>query len=418
MGRTIRTECMNGKISLHSTHIDGNRVEFDYTVSKELSCLFDKQCKFFYEYMFDIDCQSIPKSILNVPFVMNIMPLIWISDSVLEVSVLDKRFYDCLEDIKKGFQRVYPKVKFKGTLLVDKLEENSYPTYGRNTIFFTGGVDATASLINNLSKKPQPFYILGADVKLDDTDNIVAAERDVSLNTENFGLTCKFIRSSVRFFYDGVKITEVYEKKLKDSWWHGAQHSIGMLSLMAPYAYAEKIETCIIAASFTKESEGKINCVSYPFIDEALCFGNTKCYHDGYDMTRQDKINLISNYGSQNNIRMMLRVCFTPQKGENCNYCEKCMRTIMSLTATGANPNNYGFQVNKDVYVAIHKYLSSHFLYHTAHWKKIKNEFKKNREKWEKDENVAWIFDIKFNSFKLYWMLLKNKFKRVIGYRS
>ncbi len=418
MNQVIKEQCMNGKISLHSTYVKGTKVEFDYTISNELLCLFAKEYKFFYEYMFDIDLQSIPKSILNIPFVMNIMPLIWISDSILEVEVLDKQFYDCLGNIKKGFERVYPKVKFKGTLLVDRIEENDYTPNGGNTIFFTGGVDATASLINNLSKKPQPFYILGADVRLDDTENIVAAEQDVSADAGYFGLTCKFIRSSVRYFYDGVKITDVYEKQLKDSWWHGAQHSIGMLSLMAPYAYAEKIETCIIAASFTKESEGKINCVSYPFIDEALCLGNTKCYHDGYDMTRQDKINLISTYGEKNDKRMMLRVCFTPQKGQNCNYCEKCMRTIMSLTATGANPNNYGFQVDEHVYDAIHKYLSSHFLYHTAHWRKIKNEFEKNKEKWKKDKNVAWIFDIKFNSFKIYMKLLKNKLKSVIRYRG
>lgn len=413
-----KCECLNGRISLHSTKANGSRVDFDYSISQELVCLFDTKYQFYYEYMFDIDCSLIPDSILNVPFVMNIMPLIWISNSVLQVKVLDRQFYDCLENIKQGFQKVYPKVNFSGKLLVDKLEDNSYLTYGKSTIFFTGGVDATASLINNLSKEPQPFYILGADVRLEDTDNIKAAERDVSNNAEKFGLPCKFIRSSVRFFYDGVKLTDVYEKQLKDSWWHGAQHSIGMLSLMAPYAYVEKIETCIIAASFTKESEGKINCVSFPFIDEALCFGNTKCYHDGYDMTRQDKINLIADYGKKNKIDMMLRVCFSPQKGQNCNYCEKCMRTIMALTVANVVPDNYGFKVNPDVYAYIHEYLSTHLLYHTAHWKAIRAEFQKDKKKWMHNTDVAWILNFKFNSFKIYWMLLINKIKRAVGNRG
>ncbi len=380
--------------------------------------LFDRDFKFFYEYMFDIDLSEIPTSILNVPFVMNLMPLIWLSDSVLYVKTLDRAFYESLENIKKGFEKVYPKVSFKGKLVVDSLEDNRYEATDKTTIFFTGGVDATASLINNLSKKPKPFYILGADVSLNDTENIEAAKRDVPLALESFGMTCNFIKSSIRFFYDGVKITNIFEEKLKDSWWHGAQHSIGMLSLMAPYAFANKIETCIIAASFTKEAEGKINCVSFPFIDNELKFGSTGCYHDGYNMTRQDKIELIAKYGKENNANMLLRVCFLPRNGSNCNECEKCMRTFMSLKAAGANPEQYGFCVNHNTYSNVYKYLSNHLLYHTAHWKAIQAAYRKNENMWKHDEDVAWILKIKFNSFKIYRKIIINKIKRIIFHRG
>jgi len=403
-----------GRIILNNVLVHGNLIDFDYSVSHELKEFFAKDTHFFYEYLFDVDLTDVPKSILAVPFVMNLMPLIWLSNSTLVVDCLDKAFYESLEEIKKGFQRVYPKVSFEGQLLVETIEDNRYATTGKSTIFFTGGVDATASLINNLSENPEPFYILGADVNLSDVENIEAAQRDVSHILKGFGLKGKFIKSSIRFFYDGVRITNAFESKLHDSWWHGAQHSIGMLSLMAPYAYLMHIDTCILAASFTKEGEGKINCVSFPFIDNALCFGSTHCYHDGYEMTRQDKINLIADYVSKNKLTIQLRVCFSPHNGENCNACEKCLRTILSLTAAGANPNHFGFRVNHQVYMQAHEYLSTHLLYHTAHWKAIRSEFRKNKKKWKDNPDVSWILDIQFNNIHIYWRIIKNKLKRLL----
>lgn len=404
-----------GVILLKNVLPAGNCVDFDYFVSEELQNFFVSDMRFYYEYLFDADLSEVPQSILTVPFVMNLMPLIWLSDSVLIVEKLDKAFYESLEEIKRGFQRVYPKVLFKGKLLVNALEENVYAATGKSTIFFTGGVDATASLINNLSNNPEPFYILGADVNFSDTDNIKAAREDVQDILKQFGLQGKFIKSSIRFFYDGVRITREFEAQLKDSWWHGAQHSIGMLSLMAPYAYLMHIDTCILAASFTKEGEGKINCVSFPFIDNAVCFGSTHCYHDGYDMTRQQKINLIAEYVEKNAITTKLRVCFSPHAGENCNCCEKCLRTILSLKAAQVDPNRFGFHVDHAVYMRAKEYLSTRLLYHTAHWKAIRGEFRKNREKWNDDPDVNWLLNFRFNSFKIYWKIIKNKLKRILN---
>lgn len=389
-------------------------MDFDYTISNELRPFFDNKLTFFYEYLIKLNCEKIPESILNVPFVMNLMPLIWLSDAVLFVRKLDKNFYESLKEIKKGFQRVYPKIKFGGRLIVDQLEENHYIPDNRTTIFFTGGVDATASLINQIKNFPQPFYILGADVKLSETENLEAAQKDIPELLAQFGLSCSFIRSSVRFFFDGIKLSDYFENQLHDSWWHGAQHSIGMLSLMAPYAFMHRIKACIIAASFTKEAEGKINCCSFPFIDDALRFGDTFCYHDGYQMSRQEKINSIVSYGKRHNIKMNLRVCFMPHNGTNCNKCEKCMRTIMSLRATGADPNQYGFSADSELYKNIHQYLKTHLLYHTAHWNGIQKEFKKNRSMFENEEDIRWIFHIRFNSPKIYMLYARNKLVRGI----
>ena len=131
-------------------------------------------------------------------------------------------------------------------------------------------------------------------------------------------------------------------------------------------------------------------------------------------MTRQDKINLITSYGAKNNVKMNLRVCFSPIKGVNCNHCEKCMRTIMAIKATGYDPNNYGFSVNSSNYAEIHKYLSNNLLYHTAHWEAIRAEFRKNKEKWKRDPDVSWILNIKFNSFKIYVCFGVKKIRRIL----
>lgn len=404
-----------GSIFVRSVSVKGTRVDYDYEISQDLQKLFDSSERFFFEYLFDFDFFEVPDAILYVPLVMNLMPLVWLSDSTLQVETLDRNFYDCLNEIKEGFHRVYPKVVFGGKLIVDHIKDCTYSPEEKYTQFFTGGVDATSSLIHCLDKKPELFNIWGADTRLDDVKNHEETVRYIDAVAGALGLESKYIKSSIRYFYDGMKISEYYMHLIHDSWWHGAQHSIGMVSLMAPYAYANRVRTHFIAASFTKASEGKVNCVSFPFIDNELKFGGTSVCHDGYEDTRQDKINRIVRFRRERQIPMDLRVCFAPVDGKNCNHCEKCMRTIMGIVAAHDDPEQYGFHVNGELYREIHRYLENTLLYHTMHWRAIREEFRRDRESWKNNADFNWILNIRFNRPGLYGRIVMNKIKNLFA---
>lgn len=401
-------------IKITAVSIDKNIVKYDYSMPEILSDCFSKDLDFFYQYPENFDLKIVPESILYIPLVVNLLPFAWIKHFDIEVPTLDKAFFESVDDIRKGFKRVYPKIDFYADLKVDRIIENTYQQSDRVTCMFTAGVDAWATLLRILEQKPILINIFGADIKLEDTDNLDEADSEITNVANALGLEYYHITSSIRQFISEAGVIATFGDILKDTWWHGAQHSIGMLSLLAPFAYLNNINTCYIASSFTKEAEGKVNCVSYPFIDDMLKFGSTACKHDAYELTRQEKINMIVENFENNKRFFQIKACFSPINGVNCCKCEKCMRTIMAIKAANGNLSDYGFAVNDDTFVAIKNYLDSHILYHTEHWNNIKKEFKKNKKLFKDDNNVNWIFNYTFNNPKIYIRLAINKIKRIV----
>ena len=126
-----------------------------------------------------------------------------------------------------------------------------------------------------------------------------------------------------------------------DNWYHGFQHGIGILGHVAPVTWHEGIGTVYIASSNT---EGTVyTCASDPSIDNFVRFCGAKVIHDGYEMDRQDKIQIIADYSRKNGLQIPLHVCWEKRSGDNCCHCEKCWRTILGFYAAGEDPKQYGF---------------------------------------------------------------------------
>ena len=86
----------------------------------------------------------------------------------------------------------------------------------------------------------------------------------------------------------------------------------------------------------------------------------------------------------------------------------------MGLKAAGADPNQFGFTVDREFYKYTHHYLSTHLLYHTAHWKAIQAEYRRNKAKWVHDTDVNWILNFRFNHLKIYFKFAIRKLKRIL----
>jgi hypothetical protein len=135
-------------------------------------------------------------------------------------------------------------------------------------------------------------------------------------------------------------------------------HGLALLGLCAPVAYAEGVNNVYIASTFTKAFKKPWG--SDPQIDNHIAWSGTHCFHDGYELSRQQKITLIADYVQHGHENLPIHSCWTPTNGARaCNNCSKCGETILGLELAGLNPNNHGFTVNDDTFHRIKNKLAT-----------------------------------------------------------
>ena len=76
------------KIEVKNVEIENKTIKVDYEVSKELELFFNLDNKFKIEY--GEDMTDVPEEIAIIPFISNVLPIIWLTNSCLVVNKLDK----------------------------------------------------------------------------------------------------------------------------------------------------------------------------------------------------------------------------------------------------------------------------------------------------------------------------------------
>lgn len=330
---------INKRIDLENIAKTGNIMEYSFSASEDLKQYFSDK-PFRIEYP-DI-IRSIPDAILAVPFVCNVLPIVWLTDSKLVIPELDEAFYNCLPAIKKGYKAMYPETEWKGTIEVGKIvscDRKAKP--GKCAAFFSGGLDSVQTLISHLNEKPLLVSIWGSDVKADNEEGWNTLSRILCEVADQFNLSTAVIRSSFREFDNEGELDGEFHTKLKDGWWHGVKHGLGLLGHAAPLAYLHNIETVYIAASNCPE-DIDVRCASHPSIDNKIKFVGCRVSHDGFEFSRQDKVYNVAQFKNKYG-PVKLHVCWESQSGENCCKCEKCFRTIAALLSEQESPELFGF---------------------------------------------------------------------------
>lgn len=101
----------------------------------------------FYSYGVNID--DVPKSIAAIPFLCNILPICFVLDFTITLDELDKKFYYCINNYRKAYQTMIPMIEFKEKVKVKKLVDNKLKNNKLTCLMFSGGIDATNSLVTN-----------------------------------------------------------------------------------------------------------------------------------------------------------------------------------------------------------------------------------------------------------------------------
>ena len=383
---------MKESIRIENICIDSNKIEIIYSISEGLNTFFsEKEKSFWIEYSEDIS--SVPPGIAVIPFVCNVLPIIWLTDSVLYLSSIDKTFYDSIKEFKQGYVNMYPMLEFKGSVEPQKIVDNHYGTDGGNAAFFSGGVDAFTTLICHRSEHPTLITLRGADVKLDDTEGWTNVYNHLQDTVKQFNLPTPIcVTSNFRTFIDEGRLSQLVVKS-NDGWWHGFQHGIGILSQAAPIAYIRRLAIIYIASSNTKEEI--TTCASDPTIDNFIRFGKTLIVHDQYEKNRQKKIETIVDYCKETNQTIDTRVCWISRGGRNCCHCEKCLRTMFAFMAEGESPEKYGFNY-KDADIVNSQSIVREVLYNTndvvrGNWKYTINRFNETGA-YKDDPRINWVY--------------------------
>lgn len=331
---------MDNFIKVKIVEVQKGRIDIRFDISSNLKSYF-KQTTFWYEME---SIEMVPQSISVIPFVCNVLPVVWLTDCSLVLDSLDQVFYQCIDDIKLGYAAMYPMLDFKGKVVCDRLENNEYKA-SHSVVMFSGGIDAICTTIRHLPENPLLLSIWGsADFPINATDSWHKQWDNLQYNAGKMELDCYCIKSNF------CGIFNLWSPGLMDlirdsgeTWWHGFQHGIGILSHSAPFCYVHKCRMSYIASSY-HESQRPFTCASDPTIDSKMKFASTDCFHDAFELTRQNKVALIVEYAKKHSVKFNIHVCLRQnQQDNNCCKCEKCYRTILELLLEGAEPNCFGF---------------------------------------------------------------------------
>ena len=398
-------------IKVNSVFAKDRILRIGYEISPALEPCFTSARVFEVEYSEDIS--TVPESVLVIPFVCNVLPIAWLADATLEIPQLDKEFYEGIPGVLEGYMNMSPMLEFKGEVLVGQLVDNSYMPSDKTAAFFSGGVDAFATLVAHIEERPQLITLWGADVKLSDTEGWNRVQQHAVETSKEYGLPFPLlVRSNFRLLVNEGTLGDLVSAS-GDGWWHGYQHGIGLIGHAAPFAYLNHWKTVYIASSYTPEI--KAICASDPTIDNQVRLASTQVWHDQYECSRQLKIRHIVEYCMQTDSKIRLRVCWITEGGTNCCVCEKCIRTIVAILAENANPADFGFgdwlQRSNHFAPVVHNTLhSGHHL--RPLWQDIQDRFRETQA-YRRDKRINWIYTLDVNH-PLTW---KMRVKQIVKQR-
>lgn len=361
-------------------------IEINYEYGENLNDYFLEK-PFFVKYNENIE--NIPDGIAVIPFIGNILPIIWLTNSILILDEIDKNYYESLEKVKNAYKDMYKEGEFLGEIKVRTIKDYNFIPEDKVCQLFSGGVDSVTTYISIRDQKPDLITIWGADIDIENKNGWEKVEKSVKEFAERKNIKSVLVKSNLRKNINEIKLNSISKKKLGIHWWYGIQHGIALLSIVIPYAYKNNLKTIYIPSSYSINDKD-IKCASYPTIDENIKYGGN-IIHEGFEYTRQDKLQLIAKYLKEtNDENIKLRVCWEGKDGTNCNHCEKCLRTIIGLILEGVDPNKVGFKINKKEIKNI--IYDKKIVFSLKYWDELKETLKNSDLK---NENwINWLLEL------------------------
>lgn len=204
------------------------------------------------------------------------------------------------------------------------------PLSNRRASFFSGGVDSFYTLFKGVDDITDIIYIHGFDVSLDDLARRAAIDKMANEVALELGITYRAVESNMG-------------KVLQDfgSW---PKHAHGLALIAVARMMAGTLKEVRIPSSFSiaeQQPWGSWLLTDPLFSDERM-----QIVHDACAARRMDKIEALAQ---QPLFLRHVRVCWERVDGmSNCCQCEKCLRTMTSLSIIGVMSQTTAFSLPLD----------------------------------------------------------------------
>ena len=344
-------------IAIDRIDADGSTLECDLRPSAELERFFTGEP---FRVSYDRSIEDVPEGVLAIPVLANVCPVAWANGADVYVDEVDATFAHALEDVKGALLSMHNFLE-GGVLYaketVDAAGDASPAADDSDSaLLFTGGVDSTASYVRHREEEPTLVSIRGWTITpdpADDEDWDHLRER-VSGFADERGLETAFLETNALSSLDHAMLLAHYKRHVDGAWYSSVGHGLGLLGLCAPMAYARGIDDLYVAATHWEGID--LEWGSRPDIDDNVRWGGTRCHHDCYDLTRQERLDLIADYVESEAPTLELQTCNDRMDG-NCGECEKCYRTAVGLRLSGLEPTAHGYPFSDDDYAEIRRKL-------------------------------------------------------------
>lgn len=308
-----------------------------------------------------------PDAILHVPAVGLVVPLVWLLDASLIVPELDENFFRCLNRVRDGYKKMYPMLNFAGNVNVGRLvkfdAQNQEESLSRSLLFFSTGLDSYASLINHQAEIPDLATLWGSDVPLDDKQGWEAMQARLRFVEKEFGVRSFNIKTNFRAILDTYRCSRLVRKS-GDTWWHGFQHVLTIITHAAALACHRGVGQIYIASSQSNKQVERFTCASDPLIDDCVEFAGVKIIHDAAELDRLDKARVVADFVQNKKLSSLpLHVCIRETE-VNCSRCEKCLRTMLEFSLYTNDFKKLGFSyetmLQQNLYEILSDWSDSH----------------------------------------------------------
>ncbi|WP_436926253.1 hypothetical protein [Halosimplex amylolyticum] len=368
---------------VHEPAIDGSAIECEVTPPRELRRFFTGE-PFRVEY--DVDVSSVPRAIATIPVLAHVCPVAWANGVDVDVPVVDSTYLDSLEHVRSVLSQMYPTFMDGGEIhaseVVDTRSDRSPADFDDCGMLFSGGVDSVASYVRHRDERPTLISVQGWVVSVDEDDRWDTVKRHVNTFAADHDLDVQNVRSNMLSCLDTPMLQAHYKRFVDGAWYSSVGHGLGLLSLCAPLSDALGFDTVYIASSHT-EAFGQ-PWGSHPDIDDNVRWSYTRGDHDGYELSRQEKVELVAEYVDSTGRKFPIRTCIHDGNGGNCNECEKCYRTMVGMVLAGIDPNRFGYEMDERTFEATREALERRAFVmddHTVfHWQDIQDHVRVDRD--------------------------------------
>ena len=407
-------------VKLKKLCLEGRRITAEYDVSgtEEWINYFTEPYIMYAEYDFSVE--DIPYSVAVIPFVSNILSMLWIFDATLYVDEIDKAYFESIPEFQKGFIELHPDFTYGGKIECKKLVENhSAVPNEKVAAFFSGGVDATYTLVSHIEEKPVLVTIWGADMPVKNEEGWEIVYSHSKRIADMFELELQTVKTNFSLILN-KRILNIFIRQTEpdSNWYEHFMYGLTFYGHMAPIAYSCGITGFYMASSNTPDDIGNYTCSSDPIIDDYIRFVDAVGIHDAFETDRQSKVQGICEYSHKIGKGIPLRVCFYDLKGYNCCKCEKCYRTMLSIIAEGDNPVDYGFPLYNDALRAemMKEIKKKHWIrcrFGGYNYNYIQDKIRKNYTYKECPEDLKWFYKVKITNRYPLWVKIYCKLSAV-----